>query len=92
MDVRGKTKDGPRRAKLMRAMKRLMYEQGLNGQDLARAVGVTDATISAWMRGHYLPKAQRVDRLARALGLTVSELVDIIDPPRRPRPVVTTRA
>lgn len=44
--------------------------------DLADALGVTQATVSHWEKGHRVPEAEVVGRLARALDVLPLTLVD----------------
>lgn len=44
--------------------------------DLAGAVGVTQAAVSQWERGHRVPDAEIVDRIARALDVLPLTLTD----------------
>jgi transcriptional regulator with XRE-family HTH domain len=49
---------------------------GLSQRDVARKMGVTDNTISAYVTGFRRPSAGNLFRLARALGVDVRDLMD----------------
>ncbi len=44
-------------------------------EQLAQATGVTQAEISCWEHGHYIPQLKTVQRLARALNCKVDDLI-----------------
>lgn len=47
--------------------------EGLSQEALARAVGVTANTISRWETATYHPKLDDLEKLARALGVSILE-------------------
>lgn len=51
--------------------------RGMTQKELADAVGVTQQTIYYYEHGDHDPRASMLKRLAKALGCTVSELLDI---------------
>lgn len=46
----------------------------LTQQELADLVGVKKQDISAWEKGKHKPRQENLDSLAKALGVTVSDL------------------
>lgn len=63
----------------------LRKAQGLSNRDLARAVGVHEATVSRWCSGQLTPGVGTVLKLARALGVSVDALLrEPTDPPEDP--------
>jgi transcriptional regulator with XRE-family HTH domain len=50
------------------------WVRGLSREDLARAVGVSTATISNYERGKTVPGPERREEIARALGVSRAEL------------------
>lgn len=53
----------------------LMEEQKITQVDLARMSGISQSSISDWLRGKYLPKQDKVDILARALNVSPAYLM-----------------
>ena len=49
-------------------------KRGLTGAQLAQRVGVDDTTVCAWESGRINPRAEKLPRLADALGCTIDEL------------------
>lgn len=47
---------------------------GISGKELAQRIGVDDTTVCAWESGRILPRAEKIPRLADALGCTIDEL------------------
>jgi Zn-dependent peptidase ImmA (M78 family)/transcriptional regulator with XRE-family HTH domain len=50
--------------------------KAMSQADLADAVGVTQATVSHWEKGHRVPEAEVIDRVADALAVLPLTLVD----------------
>lgn len=51
--------------------------RGLTQGDLAKAVGVTAQAVSKWERGNSCPDIAILDEVARALSISVSDLLGI---------------
>ena len=51
-----------------------MGRRGLSGRALAAAIGVSNATVSAWLKGSK-PHPSQASRLAEYFGITVAELL-----------------
>lgn len=56
-------------------LKQLINSKGLNQKDLAEMAHVSQATISKWIKGELSPKVKSVEPLAKALDLTVGDLI-----------------
>lgn len=54
---------------------RLLDEKGLKNADVARATGISNMTLSDWKRGKTRPKADKIEKIASFLGVTVDYLV-----------------
>lgn len=57
-------------------LKRLRLEAGLTQQELGAKVGVKHAAISSWELGRTEPQLKLFSPLAKALGVSVSDLLD----------------
>lgn len=55
---------------------RLAFEQSLTLDAIALAAGITSAQLHAILAGELDPDLETVDRIAKALGVTASELID----------------
>lgn len=53
----------------------IMGEKDITQSELARITGITQSTISDWVRGKYLPRQDKVDILANALKVSPSYLM-----------------
>jgi len=53
----------------------LRRENNLNQEDLARKIGVTRQAISKWERGDGMPDFYNISQLAKALNVSIDELV-----------------
>ena len=49
--------------------------KGYDQKELAEASGISESTISHYMKGTRTPKAENLVRLAKALDCTVDELI-----------------
>jgi transcriptional regulator with XRE-family HTH domain len=61
--------------------KRRLYLRGMQGQQLAEAVGVSEASISYYLRGLRRPSAPVFLRICRALDAQPEELSITTTPP-----------
>ncbi len=55
---------------------RLAFEQSLTLDAIAHAAGITAAQLQAILSGELDPELELLDRIAKALGVTASELID----------------
>lgn len=53
---------------------RLLKEKGLTAYRVAKDTGVTTATLTSWKQGKYTPKAEKLQKIADYLGVTVDYL------------------
>lgn len=53
-------------------------ELGLRSVDIARLAGTTEATVSRWVNGRSRPAPQNLQRLAEALKIPYSRVVDAV--------------
>lgn len=56
-------------------IKFLMEEKQITQTELSKRTGITQSSISDWLRGKYLPKQDKIDLLARALDVTPAYLM-----------------
>lgn len=57
------------------SVRNLREERGLTQKELAERVGVTDKAVSKWETGRGLPDVTLLEPLARALGVSLAELL-----------------
>lgn len=62
-------------------LKRLRTARGMNKTQLAARVGVTNVTVHWWENEASQPRLDKIERLARALGVTATYLVTGRDAP-----------
>ena len=58
---------------------RLMAERGITQASLARTMDVSRVAVHAWIWGTCFPETSRLIKLAQALGVSVSALLDTQD-------------
>ena len=58
-------------------LREAMHTAGLNQSELAQKAGITQSSISDWLKGKYLAKQDKVDLLAKALHVSPSWLMGI---------------
>lgn len=56
-------------------LKQIMETKGLTQQMLAKMGNVSNNTISKWLNGQTSPKVKNIEPLAKALNLTVGDLI-----------------
>ena len=54
---------------------RLLDEKGLKNADVARATGISNMTLSDWKRGKSVPKADKMQKIAEFLNVSVDYLM-----------------
>src|SRR5437764_551448 len=64
-------------------LREMRIERGLTQPDLANQVGTSASNISDLERGIKVPTLTTIARLAKALECNVTELVEVLDSPRR---------
>ncbi|MGP1489339.1 MAG: helix-turn-helix domain-containing protein [Peptoanaerobacter stomatis] len=57
----------------------VMKEKNINQSELSRKTGITQSTISDWVRGKYLPRQDKIDVLAKALDVQPAYLLGFVD-------------
>jgi SOS-response transcriptional repressors (RecA-mediated autopeptidases) len=62
-------------------LKRFMFLKGVRQVDIAERTGINKGNISRWMRGENVPYGENLYKLAKALGVTVDELLGREEPP-----------
>ena len=56
-------------------LQQIMQIRGLSQKELADMAHVSQAAVSKWLNTDYLPKVKSVEPLAKALNLTVGDLI-----------------
>lgn len=60
----------------MRNIECLRRKAGLTQNDVSKAVGVTQGSVSQWENGTSSPRADKLPLLATIFGCTIDELYD----------------
>lgn len=61
---------------IWKRIERLMKERGgWSRAELSRESGVTQATLSRWAKGHHDPDRDSLSKVARALGVSIDQLL-----------------
>lgn len=56
-------------------LRKAMFLKGWRQADLCRAVGTTDGQVSSWYNGKYRPNGETMEKIAKALGVSVAYLL-----------------
>lgn len=55
---------------------RLLEQKGVRAADVARATGITTTTLSAWKKGRYEPKTDKLQKIADYFGVPITYFYD----------------
>lgn len=61
-------------------LKDLMYKNNINQTELANKLGVTKATVSGWLSGKYVPRANVAQDICNIFGVEMSDLLTKKEP------------
>lgn len=67
--------------KIISRMQDLMAQKDLTAAELSRRTGIDRSTLCHYLRGDYLPKFDKIEKIASALGVPVAYLTGISDDP-----------
>lgn len=68
-------------------LKRLMQRSGERQVDIARVLGVSKATVSAYCSAAQMPRMDKIEQLSRHFGVSRAELIEAVSvPPSYSRP------
>lgn len=59
---------------------KLLKERGVNSSEVSRKTGVSTQALSAWKKGEYTPKADKIQKIADYFGVPVGYFFDEADP------------
>ena len=59
---------------------RMVYEAKLTQRDLAELSGISEATISKYLRGHQMPGVKAILNIAYVLNCNTDDLIDFGKP------------
>lgn len=57
-------------------LRRLMSERGMTRAELCRLTGIPKSAMSQYVNGRHKPDAERIEAIAKALGITAWQLID----------------
>lgn len=67
--------------KIISRMQDLMAQKDLTAAELSRRTGIDRSTLCHYLRGDYLPKFDKIEKIASALEVPVAYLTGISDDP-----------
>lgn len=76
----------------MTPLKRKRLALDLTQEQLAKKIGVTKAGYSGWETGRRTPEAGQYGPIAKALGITKEEVVDLVCATEKPETAKTESA
>lgn len=62
---------------IARAIREAIADASVKQKDLAARIGVSENTVSGWTTGRYQPGTQHADALARQLGRSIDDFLDL---------------
>lgn len=51
---------------------KLLIERDIKASDVARDTGITTATLSAWKKGRYVPKKEKIQKIADYFNVPIT--------------------
>lgn len=54
----------------------LLVDKGVNANEVAKHTGIASSTLSAWKKGDYTPKIDKLCKIANYFGVPVTEFID----------------
>lgn len=60
-------------------LRRLREDAGMTQEDVANRLGISGQAVGAWENGRSRPRLEKLNQLARLLGVDASDLVDMRD-------------
>ena len=70
---------------------RLLAEHGITAYKVAKATGITTATLTSWKKGRYTPKQEKLQKIADYFGVTVEYIMTGKEDPKEKAPELTAR-
>lgn len=70
---------------------RLLAEHGITAYKVAKATGITTATLTSWKKGRYTPKQEKLQKIADYFGVTVEYLMTGKEEPKEKAPELTAK-
>ncbi len=64
-------------AKKLEKLRQIIQASGKSQKELAAAAGITEVTLSRWVQGKREPREQEFARLAKVLGVPLSEFNEL---------------
>lgn len=55
---------------------KLLEERGVTAYEVARSTDIAPPTLTAWKRGEYTPKIDKLCKIANYFGVPVTEFID----------------
>lgn len=65
--------------KFMERMRLIMDRRGLTASEISRRTGIDRSSLCHYLRGDYLPKYDKIEKIAGALGVSVAYLAGMTD-------------
>ena len=59
---------------------KLLNERGVKAIEVSRQTGVTTQALSAWKKGEYTPKTDKIQKIADYFGVPIGYFYDDADP------------
>ena len=70
---------------------RLLAKHGITAYKVAKATGITTATLSSWKKGRYAPKQEKLQKIADYFGVTIEYLMTGKEEPEEKAPELTAK-
>lgn len=61
-------------------LKRILNAEGMKQKELAKKVGVSPQSVSAWIKGERYPRMQMLNKVSEVLQCPITELTEVYQP------------
>ena len=72
-------------------LEKLLEEHNMSAYRLSKETGVTTATLTSWKQGKYVPKQDKLQKIADYFGVTVTYLMTGKNEPEKKEPQLKPR-
>ncbi len=60
-------------------LKELIKKKGYTQEEFAKSLNIKQSCVSAWVTGRTKPTTARLSKVAKALGISVNKLIEVLN-------------
>lgn len=61
---------------MYKKFEKLLKEKGVTAYKVSKTTGIATATLTAWKQGKYIPKADKLRKIAEYFGVTIEYFLE----------------